>query len=490
MLGRIKEICIKHDKLIVLLFIIIAVVAFSFNVKLEVSDELWNFSNMYKMANGYTIYKDLNVIITPLIFYIGKIIFKIFGSNYLVSRILNVFIFSIFYFLIYEIFRTLKIKKHRSIFYLILMYSITYYIIISGANYNILALNFCLLGILCILKQKANWIQGIIVFLIFMTKQNIGIYYAIGYIACQFLQNRDIKKAIKSIWTTGIIAIGLIGIYLIYLWINQNLYNFINYAFLGIAEFGTKNLGYNDAIYTLAIVIMAYPVSIWMLQSKKLLIAPTVKERGYILICFSIPCLLIAYPLINQYHVDFAIVPSIITFIYILEKSFLEELTSQKIITNIIKIVIIICVIGMILLCCYENITYYIAMKNYDYYDVYYGAVIDEEMKKDIDQMINYINQTENEGKQVIILSYYSNLYMNILNKNNGKMDLPFYGNLGKEGEDGLIREIDELKNTNLLILKEKDTVFQESEKVREHIINTYEQIGKVGNFFVYKIGY
>lgn len=490
MLSKIKKIGLKHERLIVLLFIIIAVVTFSFYIKLEAGDELWNFSNMYKMANGYKIYKDLNVIITPLLFYIGEIIFKIFGSNYLISRILNVFIFSIFYFLIYEIFKTLEIKKVRSIFYLIIMYSITYYIIMTGINYNILALNFCLIGILLILKQKPNWLQGIITFLILMTKQNIGVYYAIGYIICQIIQYKSIKETIKAILPSGLIAIGMIGIYLIYLWINQNLYNFINYAFLGITEFGTKNLAYNEAIYTLMMVIAAYPVIIWMLKSKRLSISLDVKKKSYILISFAIPSLLITYPLINQYHVDFAIVPSIVTFIYVLEKSFLEELTSQKIITNIIKVIIIICVIGIILLCCYENISYYIAMKNYDYYDVYYGAVIDEEMKKDINQMIDYINQTENEGKQVIILSYYSNLYMNILNKNNGKMDLPFYGNLGKEGENGLIREIDELKNTNLLILKEKDTVFQESKRVREHIINTYEQIGEVGNFFVYKIGY
>lgn len=490
MLKTIKEIWVKHEKIIVLLFIVIAVTTFSFNIKLNASDELWNFSNMYKMANGYTIYKDLNVIITPLIFYIGEILFRIFGSNYLVSRIFNVFIFTAFYFLIYEIFRTLKIKKYRSVFYLILIYSITYYIIMTSANYNILALDFWLIGILLILKQKPNWLQGIIIFLIFMTKQNIGVYYAIGYMACQFIQCKNIKEAFKYILSAGMITIGLIGIYLTYLWTNQNLYHFINYAFLGIAEFGTKNLSYNNAIYTLLIVILAYPFSIWILKSKRLEIPIIVKKQSYILISFAIPSLLIAYPLINQYHVDFAIIISIMAFIYVIEKSFLEELTSNKIIKNIIKTINTICIIGIILLCCYENIAYYIEMKAYDYYDVYYGSIVDKEMKKDIDQIVNYITQNENEGKRVIILSYYADLYMNVLGKNNGKMDLPFYGNLGKEGENGLIKEIDELQNTNLLILKEEDTVFQESKKVREHIMNTYEQIGEIGKFYIYKVGY
>ena len=106
-------------------------------------------------------------------------------------------------------------------------------------------------------------------------------------------------------------------------------------------------------------------------------------------------------------------------------------------------------------------------------------------MKDDINEIIKYINSQEN---QTIILSYYSNLYMNVLNRNNGKMDLPFYGNLGKKGEDGLINEIDNLTNTNLLILKEEDTLFQESAKVREHIIEKYEQIGEIGRYKIYKI--
>lgn len=490
MLSKIKEIGIKHEKIVILIFIAIAVVTFSFNVQLTATDELWNFSNIYKMANGYTIYKDLNVIITPLFFYIGEIIFEIFGRNYLVFRIYNVVIFSTFYFLIYKVFQTLEIKTERNIFYLIIIYSITYYIIMTGANYNILALNFCLIGILLILKQKPSWLQGIIIFLVFMTKQNIGIYYAIGYIIYQWIQHKKIKETIKKSIPSGLIAMGLLGVYLIYLWTNQNLYNFINYAFLGIAEFGTKNLGYDRAIYTLVLVILAYPVIIWMLKSKQFTIPTDVKQRSYVLISFAIPSLLTAYPLINEYHVDFAIILSVITFIYVIEKSFLEELTSQKLVQNIIRAIIATCIVGIILLCFYENIPYCIAMQDYDYYDMYYGVVVKKEVKEDINQMIEYIIQNESKGKKVIILSYYSNLYMNPLNRNNGKMDLPFHGNLGKEGEDGLIREIDSLQNTNLLILKEKDTVFQESEKARQHIIDTYEPIGEIGLFRIYKVGY
>ena len=237
----------KKEDLIVLLFIIIAVTAFAFNYKLTVGDEIWNFSNMYKMSQGYTIYKDLNVIITPFIFYIGEILFKIFGGNILVEKVLNVCIFTAFYFLIYKIFKQLKIKKLKSVFYLMLLYGLTFYMIIGGANYNILALIFCFIGILLILKHKSYWIQGIIIFLIFMTKQNIGIYYLMGYVITKIIEviqndkainKENIKQWVKELVIPVGIFVVLFAIYLLYLYTQNNLYNFINYTFLGISEFG------------------------------------------------------------------------------------------------------------------------------------------------------------------------------------------------------------------------------------------------------------
>ena len=311
MKRKIKTLLVKYEKVIVLLFIIISVMTFSFNIALEANDELWNFSNIYKMANGYTIYKDLNVIITPLFFYIGSFIFKIMGSNYFIFRVYNVLIFSIFYFLIYEIYRTLKIKANRSMIYLIITYIITYDLIMVGASYNTLAISFCLLGILMILKNKHNWIQGIVIFLIFMTKQSIGIYYTLGYIIYQLVKYKDIKKTIKEIITPGMITIIIITIY---------------YAFLGIKEFGKENFIYDEGMYILLFIVLMYPILIWMMTFRKLNISQDIKDKAYLLICFGIPSLLIAYPLMEGYHVTLASILTIITFVYGIEKSFLEEL--------------------------------------------------------------------------------------------------------------------------------------------------------------------
>ena len=228
MLEKIKKQMVKREKLLVFILILFAVSAFAFNVKLDSNDELWNFSNIYKMANGRVIYRDLNVIITPLFFYIGKIIFQILA------------ILTTMYWLIYRIYSVLEVKGKRNIFYLILIYILMLGVIQGGANYNFLAIDLCLFGILCILQKKSNYMQGLIIFLVFMTKQNIGVYYAMGYALYCLVENKNLIKAIKKALPAFIITITLIGIYLGYLATNNNLYNFIKYTFLGIRRICTR----------------------------------------------------------------------------------------------------------------------------------------------------------------------------------------------------------------------------------------------------------
>ena len=73
------------------------------------------------------------------------------------------------------------------------------------------------------------------------------------------------------------------------------------------------------------------------------------------------------------------------------------------------------------------------------------------------------------------------------LKESNGEMDLPFKGNLGKQGETGLINEIKNLKNTEILIKKdENDMNWQESKQTRQYIINHLSCIGEIEDFLIY----
>ena len=81
---------INPDFIAIFIFAIL-IGSINFYIKFEINDELWNFSNVYKMCNGYQIYKDLNVIITPLFFYLGELFLKVFGTNYFSFKIYNFF---------------------------------------------------------------------------------------------------------------------------------------------------------------------------------------------------------------------------------------------------------------------------------------------------------------------------------------------------------------------------------------------------------------
>ena len=118
------------------------------------------------------------------------------------------------------------------------------------------------------------------------------------------------------------------------------------------------------------------------------------------------------------------------------------------------------------------------------YSNPYFGAIIPESMQQDITAVSSFIKENK---KDVIILSRYAALYMVPLGKSHGAFDLPFLGNLGKEGEDGLIQEIKQMDDKVILLPKEKDFI-QESEKVDRFIRENYQNIGEINNFDIYEI--
>ena len=65
-----------------LIIIITTVIAKTVYVKLSPYDSLWVFGNIYKLATGKVIYKDVNIITTPIFYESGKVLLNIFGKNY------------------------------------------------------------------------------------------------------------------------------------------------------------------------------------------------------------------------------------------------------------------------------------------------------------------------------------------------------------------------------------------------------------------------
>ena len=114
MKNIIEKIKRKDNIAVFILFFLISL-GISLNIYLESNDEIWNFQNVYKMYNGFKIYEEINVIITPLFFWIAEGIFHLLGANLCIFRISHCVFMSILFLMTYKILKKLKIPKTLSL---------------------------------------------------------------------------------------------------------------------------------------------------------------------------------------------------------------------------------------------------------------------------------------------------------------------------------------------------------------------------------------
>lgn len=482
----------KHDNIFILIIILISTLV-TFKAKIESGDEIWTFQNIYKMYNGYKIYNDANVIQTPLFFYIGKILFEIIGANILTHRIYNIIIQTSLLLITYTLLKQLKINKKISILLIIyLILQRNYGSILMQANYNTLAILFFVLGILIQTKKYKhnNIIQGIILFLVTLSKQNIGILYGLAIILNEITQKSKIKEKIKNIAVQLAISTICIIITLAYFNSQGYLNNFISYTILGIGEFAGKNtsIGIDNIIETISLLAINLIVSrIFIKKEEKLKTTKEEKENLIMLNCYAIPLTLSMYPIFNQAHYIGGIYVTYILFTYII-----NIMLKRIEIKSINKIINILVIIGITVSCSYSTYSFVkweIGIKDEKYpfspNQPFYGGLIEQEQLENINKITEYIRNSESK---VIVLSNKAALYMIPLKQSNGEMDLPFKGNLGKEGENGLIQKLKAMKNVRILLEKEDtNDGWQESKIAKEYIKNNWKKEGEIEEFYIYK---
>ena len=312
----------------------------------------------------------------------------------------------------------------------------------------------------------------------------MGIYYFLALIFIVIIQNAKMKEKICNLSiitaTTGILGI----VMLLYLYVNGNLEGFINYTILGLGEFASRNISINISllIIFLAIVSLNIYLAIILVKGKKLNNEQNIK----ILVIYSVFLIFSILPIMNMAHFCIGMFLAFIFTIYVIDVIIHNIFMKRKKSMVIKKIITIVLICIGIALSMGNFINWYVCIKNSNVSSdsPFYGGIIENEKYDKIIKIINYIKENEN---RVIVLSEDAALYMILLNRSNGKMDLPFAGNLGKNGEDGLIEELEALDDTQILIKKDKEKInWQESEKVREYIIKNFEYIGELEDYLIY----
>lgn len=477
----------KHDNLTMLIAIII-ITSLAGNFVFSFYDDLYVFGNIYKLCNGQVIYRDVNILITPIFYLICKFILNIFAKNYITFKIINIFIGTGIYFIIYNIQKELKISKCYSIFNTAIIIIFSYNSILYLANYNTLALLFMLIGILYTIKnyynrsKYYNLIQSIFVALTVLTDQKIGVGYIIGYI----LSERKIKKITKTAFFSAIWGI----IFLLIEFTNNNLNYFLDMCIQNVSSFSNNLIIEVKAVlYIIAIIIIFIMTVFYLLYMK---IEKNIKnqktENVKILFSFSVGSLTIIYPILNEYHLMITFIIWMMLAFYLAYIVLNELLQNKNIKITIISVAIIL--ITLITTINLVNTINYIKHANNDKNSFYYGIYIKEDDKEQINTITKYIKEQQESNKNIKIVSPLAMLYTIPLNINNWYFDLPLTGNLGKEDYEVLINAIkNEPEGTIFLIENDKSkyTCYQTSKQTIDYIKSNYKKIGDIEYFDVYE---
>ncbi len=449
-------------------------------------DELWNFQNVLKMCNGFKIYNDSNVIVTPLFFYIEFIILKLLGTNIFTFRITNLLIILPFFYFIYKILKNIKVEKCISMLILALIFNNTFLFLISnGPNYNNLALLFFMIGLYYYTSNKnSNFKQGFICFLIFFTKQTTGIFYILAIIIYELYKYKFSTKLITfSIPSLIIILI---------LFFSGNLVNCINYTLGGLLDF-SNNFNFSAKPYYIFIILLTYILTISILISKKNLMKLNFSKKFFdtliLLIIFTSCASLILYPIFNIAHVLMVIPFFFIILAYIFNnifKDFFKDISTQNImyvLSILILFILFLSNINNIILPHKDVETTFISDKT----SPFFGCFMFDENIKMINTLDNYISFRNQNGIDVIVCSYKSAYIMIPQKQSHGAYDLIFYGNLGYNGIEKMKQDILSRDNTEFLIINNDDYgseqfVVEIQDFIQEHLT----KCGEILNFDIY----
>ena len=312
---------VKVQNIILVLGMISIIIYMIFGVPIEADDEAWNFQNIIKMCNGFQIYKDANVIITPIFFFIGAIICKLFNENILGFRIYNAIICIILCLIIYKIFNDLKIPNKFLNLFVSIIFEFIITIIGNGANYNTLSILVVLFGMrLYINKKTNNLLQGIIIGIIFLIKQNVGVYYAIAVLIYELYKDKLSISYIKNQLAKFLWFSMVLGIFLVFMNATDNLYYFINYVFGGILDFGKNNLIFSASAYYYFMFFAVISLYIFIcIQKNKLLksiITDEIFDNMTLIFIFSMITTLVVLPLVNDAHFSYLMILYLIFIFY------------------------------------------------------------------------------------------------------------------------------------------------------------------------------
>lgn len=387
--------------------------------------------------------------------------------------------------------------------------------------------------------------QGILAGLAVCTKQSIGFFVAIATVIYPFLEINVSKKekifSKQKMKQVGfrICGIAIPGILLVlYLSVTGAWNDFISYAVKGISTF-SNSIPYNmlykeNTIIEILARILPFAIGLEILliliffikdlkKAREINELNNVEGKGLtsdfksiikILTVYSLPMLIVIYPISDRIHFligslmtwleIFFIVFCVIKKLIYTRKSGNKELDSVKTKFNKISSKIlsfnwsfifksIIMVIGIlifdfILLVTCNNLAIYMQEDlNQDVLH-YHGIEISENLKERMKAIEEFTAKKESQGKKVYILDAEAAVYNIPIEKYTKNYDMFLKGNIGKDGEEGIIDKI-KSNSENVIYLIKQDGYslnWQIPTKVIDYVKNNFKKIENVDIFTAY----
>lgn len=507
-------------------------------------DIIWLFHTSQKVSNGYTMYTEINTVLTPIFFWIGALFIKIFGNKILSMYILSGIVGGTIIATLYNILKIVSKKENNILFLICTIFALKFIYVLGLPNYNTLAIMWWLFAVFLELKnteiendnakRKNNVLIGILIGLIIFTKQNIGIFATISVLGCSIIkkllgkEEKCVKEIMLKSIGIGTVVLGMLA----YFVLSNSLNSFIDYCIGGILEFENKNISFKLPLVYIGVIFLVFCGFAKSIRSKD--------KRMSILTITQIFLIPIIYPISNSYHILLSMIMLlplllklvddikdkrvselfIITFLFVItfvplsnmnrEYSVFEKIFmgTSMVGGEIITIAMFVAFILLISINIFnkENLSKYICggslafvvffntiINVMAYKDlelpknlyVYDGILYNKEVIKYIDDVVNYIEERRKNGEKVLVVSADASYYTSALQQNNYVYDFPLYGSLGFEGEERLI---DNLPNgEDIVILKNKYMMYQESEKLDKYIRKNYKKVGEINGLEIFE---
>ena len=423
---------------IILIFVFSFSFVYLFFVDCLGMDAVWNYGFAYNISKGLVPYRDFNMIITPFYSFLSSFFIIILGnylySIYILDALCITFIFLIGY-------------KYIGNKMFVLLPSLLWF---GYPSYNVfcLVLYFLLLFVYDRKYKNKDFILGVIVSLMFLTKQTVGIMFLLPVLC--FSKNR--KKTLLGFLIPCVT-------FLLYLLCNNCSYEFVDYCFLGMFDFTGGNGGFLNPFFWVEGIIIGY--CIYNIVKSKF--------RDVELI-FVLMFQIMAFPLFDIQHFILSFVPLLF---YVIKESNISK--------NIL--IIIFLFFCVLLFQFYDSGSIVSDRKSF-----MYGKKIDDYGWYESFLKVNdYIKNVDND-KKVFILFQFAYLFRLEMGEKPDKYDLINKGNMGYKGDLKYIKEIDDYCHSNkcVFLVPNKKSEYQTDFTIINHVKKKYNKVGEVEVFEVY----